>query len=104
MAALPRKWVSGGAPTLTNDRAAAQCLKLCRERFEVGPSDCSAVQVREFVGVGDQFDFLAQAIRNSLKPDFERFDYGLLLREDQTFLVAFLDTFLAAFLAELFSE
>jgi len=102
-------------PTLANDRAAAQCLKLCREGFEVGAGDCRAMQVREFVGVGDQPDFLAQALRNSLKPYFQRFDDGLLLREDQTFLVAFLDTFLAelfgertrffaTFLAELFSE
>ena len=118
MAALPRKWVSDGAPTPThaNDRAAAQRLKLRREGFEVGAGNGGAMQVREFFGVADRLDFLTQALWNPLKADFQRFEDVLLLGEDQSFLMAFLATFedtfpmaflatfLATFLAELFGE
>ena len=66
------------------------------------------MKVREFFGVDDCLDFLTQTLWHSLEPDFQRFENGLLLREDQTFLVAFLTalltTFADAFLAELFGE
>ncbi len=81
-------------------RAAARGLELCRERFEVGAGDGGAVQVREFFGVADRLDFLAQALGDSIEADFQRFEDVLLLRENQTFLTTFAD----AFLAELFGE
>ena len=70
------------------------------------------MKVREFFGVDDCLDFLTQPLLHSLEADFQRFENGLLLREDQTFLVAFLTaffttlltTFADAFLAELFGE
>ena len=75
-------------------------LEFGRERFEVAAGDGGAVQVREFFGIGDGLDFLAQALGDSLEADFQRFEDVLLLRENQNFLA----TFLAAFLAELFGE
>ena len=102
MEALPRRWVSGGAPTLpcVHERAAARSLKFGRKGFEVGTGDGSAVEAGEFFAVGDRLDFLAQAFRDSFETDFQRFEDVLLLGEDQTLLA----TFLATFLAELFGE
>ena len=51
-------------------RAAARRLELCREGFEVGAGDGSAVQVREFFGIGDCLDFLTQPLWHSLEADF----------------------------------
>ena len=87
-------------------------LEFGREGFEVGAGDGGAVEVREFLGVGDRFNLFTQALRNSLKADFQRLEDGLMLGEDQTFLTTFLatflatflTTFLATFLAELFGE
>jgi len=75
-------------------------LKFGGEEFEVGAGNGRAVKVREFFGVGDRYDLLTQAVWNALEADFQRFKDVLLLGEDQTFLVAFLTTFLA----ELFGE
>ena len=77
-------------------RAAARGLKFGCEGFEVGDDDGSAVEVGEFLEVADRLDFLTQALWDSLEPDFQRFEDGLLLGEDQTFL--------ATFLAKLFGE
>ena len=90
---------AGGRPS-KDLRAAARDLELCREGFEVGDDDGSAVEVGEFLEVADRLDFLTQALWDSLEPDFQRFEDGLLLGEDQTFLA----TFLTAFLAKLFGE
>ena len=75
-----------------------------REGFEVGAGDGGAVEMREFFGVGDRFNLFTQALRNSLKADFQRLEDGLLLGRNQTFLATFLTTFLATFLTELFGE
>ena len=55
MAALPRKWVSGGAPTLESTSALVRGvdLKFGGEGFEVGAGNGRAVKVREFFGVDD---------------------------------------------------
>ena len=47
----------------------ARGLEFCCERFEVGAGDGGAVQVREFFGIGDGLDFLAQALGDSLEAD-----------------------------------
>jgi len=77
-------------------RTAAQGLELDREGFQVGAGNGGPEKVREFLGVGDRLNFLAQTLRDLLESDFQSFKDGLLLREDQTFL--------ATFLAELFGE
>ena len=66
------------------------------------------MKTTEFFRVGDRFDLLAQAFRDSLKPDFQGLENILLLGKNQTFfttfLVAFLTTFLTTLLTKLFSE
>ena len=83
-------------------------LEFGREGFDVGVGNGRAVKVREFFGVDDCLDFLTQTLWHSLEADFQRFENGLLLGENQTFLSAFfttlLTTFADAFLAELFGE
>jgi len=71
-------------------------LEFGSEGFEVGAGDGAPEKVREFFGVDDCLDFLTQTLWHSLEADFQRFEDVLLLGEDQTFLVAFL--------AELFGE
>ena len=55
MAALSRKWVSGGAPTLESTSALPRGVdsEFYSEGFEVGAGDGRAVKVREFFGVDD---------------------------------------------------
>ena len=93
---------------MANDRAAARSLKLHREGFEVGACNRGPEKVRKFLGVGDRFDLLTQALWNALEADFQRFEDSLLLGEDQaflaTFLTALLTTFADTLLAELFGE
>ncbi len=62
------------------------------------------MQVREFLRVGDGLDLFTKTVRDSLESDFQRFEDGLLLGEDQTFLTALLTTFADTLLAELFGE
>ena len=80
----------------------------CLERFT---ADRSTQQRLQLGGIGNQLDFFAQAFRNSIESDVQRFEDILLLGEDQTFLMAFLaelfgdlTRFFATFLAELFGE
>ena len=105
-----RRWPGGrseegreqgkGRPSKDLSSAARVDSECGCEGFEIGAGDGSAVEVCEFLGVGNQLDFLAQPLRDSLESNFQRFKDILLLGEDQTFLMAFL----ATFLAELFGE
>ena len=53
-----------------------------REGFEVGAGDGGAVEMREFFGVGDRFNLFTQALRNSLKADFQRLEDGRVHFDD----------------------
>ena len=79
-------------------------LEFGSEGFEVGAGDGGPEKVREFFGVDDCLDFLTQTLWHSLEADFQRFEDGLLLGEDETFLTALLTTFADTLLAELFGE
>ena len=70
------------------------------EFLERGTADRGAVQGLQLGGIGDQLDFFAQTLRNSIESDFQGFEDVLLFGENQ----AFLTTFLTTFLAELFGE
>ena len=71
-----------------------------RELFERGTANRGTVQGLQLGGIGDQLDFFAQALRNSIESDFQGFEDSGLVGSDE----AFLTTFLAAFLAKLFGE
>jgi len=75
-----------------------------REVFERGAADRGAVQGLQLGGIGDQLDFFAQALRNSIESDFQGFEDVLLLGQNQTFLATLLTAFADTFLAELFGE
>ena len=80
--------------------ALPKILDRFRELFERGTADRGTVQGLQLGGIGDQFDFFAQALRNSIESDFQGFEDSGLVGSDE----AFLATFLTAFLAELFGE
>ena len=84
-----------GPPGSTRCRA-GQCLEFGHEGFEVSASDRGAVQGLQLGGIGDQLDFFAQALRNSIESDFYDFEDSSLVGSDEAFL--------ATFLAELFGE
>ena len=85
---------------MRDDDPPKKILDRFRELFERGTADRGTVQGLQLGGIGDQLDFFAQAFRNSIESDFQGFEDVLLFGENQTFLTAFLTTFLA----ELFGE
>ena len=81
------------------------------EFLESGAADSGAEQCLQLDNIGNRLDFLTKTLWNLLESNFQRFKDILLLGEDQTFLMAFLaelfgerTRFFATFLAELFGE
>ena len=64
------------------------------EGFQIRAPDCRAVKDMQACGINEVTDFLAEAIRNLIKADFQSLDDGLLLGKNLPSFLAFLPTFL----------
>ena len=60
------------------------------EFLERGTADRGAVQGLQLGGIGDQLDFFAQTLRNSIESDFQGFEDSGLVGSDEAFLTTFL--------------
>jgi hypothetical protein len=109
---------SGSTPSvfdiwaMRDDGPAPRILECLGEFLERGTADRGAQQGLQLGGIGDQLDFFAQTLRNSIESNFQGFedsgsvgsDESLLTAFFAAFLATFLTAFLTTFLAELFGE